>query len=357
MGIEKIDTNFVQAEFVEDGDKRKYTIPCGGFDLYGVFYDKERGRFMRMDGEVADKVSPGVSYLAKQTSGGRVRFATDSKRIGISVEYSSLDKLPHMPLTGSCGFTLVEKTGDIYKMHYTLRPQYTDEHGYTGEATIYTDGVHELILYFPLYNDITKLEIYLDKDAVLYEPEKYRDVKPIVYYGSSIDQGGCASRPDLSYPAIISKWNDIDFVNLGFSGNAKGETLMAEYLTTLDGSMLVMSYDCNAPSVEYLENTHFNFYQTYRAARADVPIVFISVPSFDGVRDAAERREVIKRSYMKAKEMGDEKVYFLDGETLFGERDRELCTVEGLHPNDLGFYRIAEHLFELFGEIGKDFVK
>lgn len=356
MKIEQVDKNFLKEEYTESADEKCYTMPCEGFDLYGVFYDEKRNRFMRMDGDVADRVSEGVSWLSKQTSGGRIRFSTDSSTIGISVTYSSLDQMPHMPLTGSCGFALLEKVGKTYKTISMFRPNHTEESGYTGEVAVKQEGKHEYVLYFPLYNNVTSLRIYLDKTAKLYAPEKYRDVKPILYYGASIDQGGCASRPDCSYPAILSKWNNIDFINLGFSGNAKGETLMAEYLTGIDCSMCFMAYDGNAPTVEFLENTHFAFYQTYRKVKKDVPVVFMSVPCFDNKRNAAERREVLRRSYHRAKELGDNNVYFIDGETLFGEKDREMCTVEGIHPNDLGFYRIAEQIYKLYGQIDKRFL-
>ena len=356
MGIEKLDKNFAQSQYIETDDKIKYTIPCEPFDLYGVFYDEKLGRFMRMDGDVADKVSSGVSELCRHTSGGRIRFSTDSATIGLSVEYSSLTRFPHMPLTGSGGFLLVEKIGSTYKTVKMFRPSYTAEKGFSAEAVIKNSGIHEYILFFPLYNDVTKLEIHLDKNAKVYKGEKYRDIKPILYYGASIDQGGCASRPDTSYQAIISKWNNIDFINLGFSGNALGEPLMAEYLTKLDCSMCFIAYDGNAPTVEFLENTHFKFYEIYRSVKKDIPVVFMSVPCFDNYRNSAENREVIKKSYIKAKAMGDDNVYFLDGETLFGKNDREICTVEGIHPNDLGFYRIAEGIYKLYGQIDKRFI-
>jgi hypothetical protein len=154
-----------------------------------------------------------------------------------------------MPLTGSCGFALLEKIGNTYKTVNIFRPNYDEETGYTGEIVLNEKKKKEYVLYFPLYNEVTSLKIYLDKDAKLYETGKYRDVKPILYYGSSIEQGGCASRPDCSFPAMISKWNDIDFINLGFSGNAKGESVIAEYLAKIDNSLFFMGYDANAPDV------------------------------------------------------------------------------------------------------------
>lgn len=352
MKIEKIDPNFKKDEYVPSIGKTSYTIPCDKFDLYGVFYDENIHQFVRMDNKIAYDVSDGVGYLSTHTSGGRLRFSTDSTTIGISVKYPSLDKMPHMPLTGSGGFALLEKEGNTYKTVSVFRPNHNEENGYTGEVKIKNDGIHEYILFFPLYNGVSELNVILDSCATLYEPEKYRNTAPILYYGASIDQGGCASRPDCSYTAMISKWNDMDFINLGFSGNCKGEPLMAEYLTGIDCSLLFMAYDGNAPGVEYLEATHYAFYETYRRVKKDVPIVFMSVPCFDCFAYAEERREVIRKSYLKARENGDNNVYFIDGETLFGEKDREICTVEGVHPNDLGFYRIAEVIHKLYKEIG-----
>lgn len=352
MKIEKIDSNFLKQEYTPSASRVSYTIPCDKFDLYGVTYDEQLQQFIRMDKNVAGKISDAVAFLATNTSGGRLRFSTDSSVIGISVSYSSLTQMSHMPLTGSCGFTLLEKVNNSYHTVAMFRPDSNDKTGYTGEVAIKNKGIHEYILFFPLYNEVSGLEIILDTNANLYEPEKYREIAPILYYGASIDQGGCASRPDSAYPAILSKWNDVDFINLGFSGNCKGEPLMAEYLTHIDCSLLFMGYDGNAPSVEYLEQTHYPFYEIYRRVKKDVPIVFMSVPCFDNYPDAAIRRDVVRRSWQKAREQGDNNVYFIDGETIFGESDRELCTVEGIHPNDLGFYRIAKEIHKTYKKIG-----
>ena len=127
---------------------------------------------------------------------------------------------------------------------------------------------------------------------------------------------------------------------------------MAEYLTGIDCSLFFMAYDGNAPSPEYLEQTHYPFYEIYRKARKDVPIIFMSVPCFENYTYTEKRREVLRQSYRKAREAGDDNVYFIDGETLFGDKDREICTVEGIHPNDLGFYRMAEAIDRLYQKLG-----
>lgn len=351
MKIEKVDVNFKKAELVDDGTKACYTIPCAGFDLYGVRYDAEAGLFLRMDKKVADEVSSGVGYLNGYTSGGRVRFRTDSANIGISVKYPTLDMMSHMPLTGSAGFVLLEKTEGGFKTVSMFRPNTNELAGYTGSVSV-GGGVREYILFFPLYNRVSELKIYLDADAKVYEAEKYRDIPPILYYGASIDQGGCASRPDTSYTAMLSKWNDIDFINLGFSGCCLGEMNMCEYLTKIDCSLFFLAYDGNAPTADFLEKTHYPFYEAYRKERKDVPIVFMSVPCFGNFPESERRRDILRANYLKARASGDSNVYFIDGETLFGQEDREICTVEGVHPNDLGFYRIAKAIERLYDEIG-----
>lgn len=357
MKIEQIDTNFKKQLYKETENRHSYTMPCEGFDLYGVFYDKAREKFLRMDMEVAEATSEGVTWLNTHTSGGRIRFSTDSSFIGISVTYEDLLDMSHMPLTGSAGFALLEKVGDTYKTITVFRPEKSDGKGYSGEVAIGDHEKHEYVLFFPLYNEVKSLEIHLDKTSQVFEPEKYRDIKPILYYGSSIDQGGCASRPDASYTATLSKWNDIDFINLGFSGNCKGEAILAEYMSKIECSLFLMGYDGNAPSVEFLDDTHYPFYEIFRKGQKDVPIIFMSIPSFEFHQDCRiKKREVLYNSYLKARESGDENVYFLDGETLFGKKDREICTVEGLHPNDLGFYRMAEVIYEMFGKIDERFL-
>ena len=78
MDISKIDKNFAAGKFRDDGDMRYYNIPCAPFDLYGVYYEKETERFVRMPSAVADNVNDGVKVLNGYTAGGRIRLSADS---------------------------------------------------------------------------------------------------------------------------------------------------------------------------------------------------------------------------------------------------------------------------------------
>ena len=133
---------------------------------------------------------------------------------------------------------------------------------------------------------------------------------------------------------------------MGFSGNAKGEQIIAEYIGSLDASVIVMDYDHNAYEPNQLEQTHYPFYKTIRKANKSVPIIFVSRPDY--YRNAAQnakRRDFIKGNYLRSVKEGDENTAFIDGETLFGKEDYDACTVDGCHPNDLGFYRMAKGIY------------
>ena len=153
------------------------------------------------------------------------------------------------------------------------------------------------------------------------------------------------------YNSMISRWLDVDFYNFGFSGNAKGEPEIAEYINTIDKSIFVYDYDHNAPDVDYLEKTHEPFFQIIRKHDPQLPVLMMTRPNFYEGTDDAKRREVVRRTYENAVSAGDKNVWFLDGETFFGKEDRALCTLDGTHPNDLGFYRMAKTICPVISKI------
>ncbi len=367
MKIEEIDKNFATKVVEIDGDKITYSIPHEKFDLYGVVYDEAGKCFTRLPKEKCLNVREHLMNLGKCTAGGRLRFSTDSEYFGIEIGYEKLSPMTHMPLSGSCGFTLLleEEDGTTVRMA-GFRPDIQGcETGYSRTAKLPGGRMRRYILHFPLYHAVSSLKITLSATARVEHGKRYKPLAPILYYGSSITQGGCASRPDNAYQGLIAKWNNVDFINLGFSGNAKAEDEMVDYLASIDCSLFVCDYDHNAPDCAYLEQTHYRLYQRYRAIRKQTPILFLSKPDlFQAERKTLStekerfeiddtvdmqvskaRRDVILQTYEKAKAAGDKNVYFLDGEELFGKVDMDNCTVDGCHPNDLGFYRMAQRIY------------
>ena len=355
MDIAKIDRNFAQQTKRFENGMVEYTLPYEGFELYGIFYDEAGQRFLRVPTDVAKATSEGVLHLSTHTTGGRLRFSTDSTKLELEVEYDSLCRMSHMPIEGSSGFILLEDTDEELKHHCSFMPTYTDEKGYKRSSNLGEKKMRDYILFFPLYNDVKSLKISLDEDATLLNRKAYRDIKPILYYGSSITQGGCASRADNSYQGFISKWNNVDYINLGFSGNGKAELAIVDYMATIPCSLFVCDYDYNATTVEYLEETHYRLYEHFRAKQPTTPIIFISCPQPETAIRGWERIEIIKKTYQTAKEKGDKNIYFINGYDFFEGVDRISCTVDRCHPNDLGFYRMAQRIYKTMCEIDEQF--
>ncbi len=354
INIEKLDKNFAEKKSADGSGMIERNILNGDFGVYGIFFDEERGGFARMPLSESKKVSTAVQGLSATTAGGRIRFSTDSTKIGLSLKYVGLTKMNNMSVAGNSGFTLLEEL-DGARSHVTsFIPTSKDElsfyrvHDIMGEEINKTKRMRNYILYCPLYNSmITEISIVLEEDAKITKGIEYKKVNPIVYYGSSITQGGCVSRGDNAYQGFIEKWNNVDFINLGFSGNCKAELTMADYVASLNPSVFVFDYDHNAPSSEFLKNTHYPFYKRFRELCPETPIVFMSAPDFfPEMIDHKKRIAVIRGNYKKALSGGDENVYFVSGATIFGKADKENCTVDKCHPNDLGHYRMAKNLYK-----------
>ena len=342
MGIEKIDENFaVKSEIKRDGI-RFYDIEDEPFRIYGVF--KENGRFVRLPEQTAKRVSEGVEVLRKNTAGGRVRFATDSSYIAIHAVMDNIEVMPHFPLAGSAGFDMFIKTdgGDIYGG--TFMPPSDMQNGYDEIIDIPQPGMKTVTVELPLYCNVVGLYIGLDENARLERAEDYTFENPIVYYGSSITQGGCASKPGSSYQSIISRMFDVNYINLGFSGSCKGEDAMAEYIASLDMSVFVYDYDHNAPTASFLEETHERFFQMFRRAKPDTPVIMMSRPKYYLTEDDILRRDTIRKTYENAVNSGDKNVYFIDGSSLMDDFIKDNGTVDGCHPTDSGFACMAKRL-------------
>ncbi|MBR4890720.1 MAG: hypothetical protein IKU15_05475 [Clostridia bacterium] len=339
--ISLIDTNFKVETQINKKDINFYNVEESPFKVYGIF--KENGKYRRMPEGIAEKVSEGVHRLHTNTAGGRVKFVTDSPYIAINAKMDGLAKMPHFALTGSVGFDMY--ADDSYVN--TFVPPFNVNDGYESLFEFDEKREREITINFPLYSNVNELFIGLSKSSVLKSANPYKNTKPIVYYGSSITQGACASRPGMSYEAVISRSFGYDYVNLGFSGNAKAEDEMIEYIKNLDMSVFVFDYDHNAPTIEHLKNTHEKMFKAIREKHPLLPVIIMSRPKHLLNDEEKVRRNIIETTYRNAASTGDKNVYFIDGETL-----TELCknagTVDNCHPTDFGFISMARAMSEVF---------
>ncbi len=341
--VSKIDKNFKLDAAVQRDGAVFYNVTEKPFSVHGLI--RENGAWTRMPAAISDNVNDGVKALAHNTAGGRVRFITDSPYVIIKTVQSEMLSFPHMAYSGKCGFDLY--CGTTYVKSFI--PPIGTVGGFESVVDIGERRERLLTIDFPLYDNVTDLYIGLLGDAELKAAPDYTVDKPIVYYGSSITQGGCASRAGSSYQGFLSRWLDADYINLGFSGSARGEKLMAEYIASLDMSAFVLDYDHNAPTDEHLEETHEALFKCVRAAHPDIPIIVMNRPKLYLNAMELHRLNIIMRTVENARASGDKNVYFVSGKELMA-----LCadegTVDGTHPTDLGFFSMAKALLPILKE-------
>ena len=346
--IASIDKNFVIETNIERENIKFYDAKEAPISLFGVWHDGECYR--RVPRDVAENTSPGVAGLSRHTAGGRIRFVTDSPYVILKVKYPVVETMSHMPRSGSTGFDMyVNKEGrECYVKSFI--PTAADV--FDGVVDFSEQNERLITINFPLYNGVCEVYVGINGDYSIKPAPDYSVKLPMVSYGSSITQGGCASRPGNAYQAVISRRYDADFINLGFSGNAKGEVAMKDYIATLPMSAFLYDYDFNAPSADHLRETHKPIYEAVRQANPDIPIIMMARPYFfsEEQNERDLRNRIIKDTYNYAVENGDKNVYFISSRELF-----ELCedngTVDGCHPTDFGFYSMAQAMIKILDKL------
>jgi len=208
--------------------------------------------------------------------------------------------------------------------------------------------VRDITIYLPLYKPVKVVGVGVDSEAKLERAKPFAVAKPVVFYGTSITQGGCASHPGTSYEAILARKLNVDFVNLGFSGAGKGEPEVARAVAEIGASCFVLDFAQNNPTIESLREVYGPFVETLRAKHPDTTILVVT-PIF-AAREAQgpdmrleAMRAHIRQIASSRIVAGDAHIQIVEGTDLLGPT-RADGLVDGTHPNDLGFQWMAEGL-------------
>ena len=350
MDISRIDSNFIISDRADKEDLVWMDAAEDPFTVYGAV---SVNPYLRMPDEIAKNVSEGVYRMSQTTAGIRLRFRTDSPYLAIRAEWRELmGTASRGTRLATSGFDLyrVSVFGDRQTFLHSFQPPGNPVNGYESETEL--DGeMTDYVLNFPLFNNVDRLYIGVKAGSHFEKHRQYMNDRPVIYYGSSVTQGGCASRPGNCYQNFLSRALNMDYVNLGFSGSGRGEDEIISYLADLNMSVFVSDYDYNAPTAEHLAKTHEKLYLAIRAKHPSVPYIMLSHPNFANTQDDCARRSIIMQTYLNALKSGDKRVYFVDGASIFAGDERDACTVDGIHPNDIGFYRYFQTLLPIFEEI------
>ena len=330
------------AHAAEAPARQRIKFPDARIGVSGLpWFAEDKPALRRLPARSKETFRAPVWALAQHPSGGRLRFRTDSLTVSIVAKNPDTTTMPHMTSIGQSGF-------DLYVGEEYLGSAAPDKEGrLVKEWTVgKTNALRDITIYLPLYKGVAIEEITLDSGARIEGPAPFAVKKPVVYYGSSITQGGCASNPGMSFPAILGRWTDSDFVNLGFSGNGLGDTPVAVAMTEIDPACYVLDYWAN-PTASQFQATLPGFVDVLRKKHPKVPII-VPGPFYNAgemleagfAKEQAEKRRVARDFVEQRQKAGDLFIAYVDGLDLLW-KDQTGGLVDGRHCNSLGFYFIA----------------
>jgi len=304
--------------------------------LEGKGWDQTESYYDRLPAAAKDKVPAPVWSLSHDSAGMCLRFLTDAT--SLKIRWTLRDEslaMPHMPATGVSGIDLYARTPEgQWRFVQNGRPV-----AVSNEASFSVTPGTECMLYLPLYNGVKSVEIGIPRDKTLSKPavSTEKQKKPIVFYGTSITQGGCASRPGMAYTAIVGRRLDMPIINLGFSGNGRMEPEMADLLAELDPAAYVLDCLWNMRPAEVSERVA-PFVKKLRSVRPGTPILLAEDCNVHNTTPT-EKGAILRGIYEGLKSEGITGLHFLSNRDMLGTDGDG--TVDGCHPNDVGMMRQA----------------
>ncbi len=337
---EKLDTKLATVE----KDVLWYDVKH--LNLEGKAWTDTKAYYDRLPAKAEGVVRDPVWSLSRHSAGLCVRFVTDASSIQARWTLTSPKlAMPHMAATGVSGLDLYVKTDKGWRWLGVGQPKEQ-----TNTATLAAGipaGTREYMVYLPLYNGVSSVEIGIAKNAFLAKGPAYsKDHKPIVFYGTSITQGGCASRTGMVHTAILGRRLGYPVVNLGFSGNGRMEPEVVTLMAEIDASVYVIDCLPNMTAKDVAANTE-PLVRLLKSKKPGTPILLVEDRNYDNAhllpgpkqRNQASQA-ALKAAYNQLMKDGVKGVYYLPGADLLGD-DNE-GTVDASHPTDLGFLRQAD---------------
>lgn len=309
-------------------------------------YHKEMN-YVRFPREYQDKLRKDVWELGQNSAGISIRFCTNASEIAVRWTVMEDNVMDHMPFTGIKGIDLYAWVDNHWKYVNTGRVK-----GKTNEFTMVKnagDIYREYLLNLPLYDGVDSLSIGINGTAEISKPKADYLIakKPVVYYGSSIAQGGCASRPGMAFTNILERAMDRSFINMGFSGSGTFDLSVGEAMCEIDAALYVI--DCNPNTkTELIFERAVELVKFLKKNKPDVPVLLVENFYYENgfgkpeESDSEKKRVELRRAFQVLQNAGIQQIYYQKGDGMIGY-DHE-GTVDGVHPNDVGMLRMAETL-------------
>ena len=331
-------------QFVAAADSKWSYTKATALTLTGKVKETKRS-FHRLDTADYPALPVAVKNLLTNASGIAVSFTTNSSAISAKWCVSNKNPLSNLTAIANKGLDLYIKKDGKWQFAGVGRPSADCNEDVLVKNMDLSEK--ECLLYLPLYDEIDQVEIGVDKNATIaasVTPFK----KLILVYGSSIVQGASASRPGLAYPARLSRETGLNFLNFGFSGSAKMEASVADMVASIPADAYILDCVPNSSPEEIKERTA-NFVSVIRKHRPQAPIIVIpSIVREHGHFDqeagkyGRDQNAAIAAEVELLQQQGVKDLYFINPSHLLGQ-DHE-GTIDGTHPNDIGFDRMLQQL-------------
>jgi len=326
--------------------------------LEGQAFTDVKAPYDRLPARAEGKVRPPVWNLSQNSAGLCVRFRTDSPAIRCQwTNTSSKLAMPHMPATGVSGVDLyVRDEQGTWRWLSVGQPKEGTKH-----VAALVEGLakqdRDYCLYLPLYNGVSQVEVGIAEGSKIERLVREEGKRlPIVFYGTSITQGGCASRPGMVHTAILGRRLNRPVINLGFSGNGKMEAEVTACIVDIEAAVYVIDCLPNMTAAEVTANTA-PLVSTLRKAHPNTPIVLAEDRTYGDAflkKDRAERnatsRVALKKIFGEL-QSSDKQLFYLPGDHQLGADGED--TVDGSHPTDLGFLRMADEFSKVLEPLVK----
>ncbi|MEI7634877.1 MAG: SGNH/GDSL hydrolase family protein [bacterium] len=325
-----------RAGAAREADSPMLWYDASALTLEGKGWKDTDTTYSRLPSRARDIATSAVWWLSHNSAGLAVRFVADSTTIGAAWDGSREYPMNHMAATGSAGLDLYERCGDEWIYRGTGRPEQKRTVGMI--ARNLPSSPTEYLLYLPLYHPVTGLKIGIDPGASIAPapPRPAGRNRPIVFYGTSITQGGCASRAGMCHVAILGRWLGRETINLGFSGSGKLEPELAPLLAEIDAEAFVIESLPNMNREQVAERVA----PAARILRAKHPGMHILLVENPLCARNAPQNVTLRKVFEQLQKEGVKQIYLLPADKQLA--GRENGTVDGVHPTDLGFLRMAE---------------
>lgn len=325
-------------------------------------FDNTERPYWRLPANLKDSCRPDLWNRQQCSAGIAVRFATDSRSIGVKYSLLFNAHMLHMADTGIKGTDLYILEGDSVWRHVnTNRPRIVNDSLKLVEATYVSnlDGaMHEYMIYMPLYDGVENLYVKVDKDARITpgNPAVIDSSRKIMAYGTSILQGGCASRTGMAATNIIGRELNAEVVNLGFSGEGKMDSYIASTFAAMDDVDLFLLDPIPNCTEMMCDTLTYDFVKTIAAAHPNTPVVYVAGPIYPYARYDShfgnylpKKNAAALRNIKRLQDEGFKNIYWIDSVNLDGPEDDG--TVDGIHLTDLGFRHYADHVLPLLKQL------